>query len=171
MTILRERKVWKRASSAVPREFEKPWKLDDHECENVLAALHELGGDLEDAGVKRLEEMMRLEEGGDAIERLVIDQDGAEQRLFRLNVVRRLTERYGRLFGERIEARRRGGLLSHGRNVSRFPPAAIPGRGGRSGHARFAQAGLRLVDADAYNFSRIVRDLAHRTEKSTPVFG
>ncbi|HEX9620186.1 MAG TPA: hypothetical protein VF989_08635, partial [Polyangiaceae bacterium] len=39
MTILRERKVWRRAPSAVRREFEKTWKLSDGQCRNVLAAL------------------------------------------------------------------------------------------------------------------------------------
>ena len=39
--------------------------------------------------VDRLEEMLRLEEIGDAVERLVVDQDGAEQRLLRLDIVRR----------------------------------------------------------------------------------
>ena len=36
----------------------------------------------------RLEEMLRLEEIGNPIERLVVDEDGAEQRLLRLDVVR-----------------------------------------------------------------------------------
>ena len=47
-----------------------------------------LRGDLVDLLVDRLEEMRRLEEVGDAVERLVVDQDGAEQRLLRLDIVR-----------------------------------------------------------------------------------
>ena len=54
-----------------------------------LVGADELAGDLEDAPVHRLEEMLRLEEIGDAVEGLVVDQDGAEQRLFGLDVLRR----------------------------------------------------------------------------------
>src|SRR4029079_14989664 len=36
----------------------------------------------------RLEEMLRLQEVGDPVERLVVDDDGAEQRLLRLDVLR-----------------------------------------------------------------------------------
>ena len=43
---------------------------------------------LVDLLMDRLEEMLRLEEVGDAVERLVVDQDGAEQRLLGLDVVR-----------------------------------------------------------------------------------
>src|SRR5271167_2336109 len=41
----------------------------------------------------RLEEMIGLEEVGDAVERLVIDQDSPKQRLLGLDIVRRGTER------------------------------------------------------------------------------
>ena len=37
----------------------------------------------------RLEEMLRLEEVGNPVERLVVDEDGAEQRLLGLDVMRR----------------------------------------------------------------------------------
>jgi len=40
VTILRERKVWRRAPSPVKREFEKTWKLSDDECRNVLDAMN-----------------------------------------------------------------------------------------------------------------------------------
>ena len=40
----------------------------------------------------RLEEMLRLEEVGDPVERLVVDEDRAEQRLLGLDVVRRGAE-------------------------------------------------------------------------------
>ena len=46
-------------------------------------------GDLEDAAVDLLDEMLAPEEIGDAVERVVIDQDRAEQRLFGLEIVRR----------------------------------------------------------------------------------
>src|SRR5262249_6593418 len=45
-------------------------------------------GGVVDLLVDRLEEMPRLEKIGDAIERLVVDQDGAQERLLRLDVVR-----------------------------------------------------------------------------------
>ncbi len=51
----------------------------------------ELRGLLEDLPMQRIEEMRRLEEIGDAVERFVVDQDGAEQRLLDLDVVRDLT--------------------------------------------------------------------------------
>src|SRR5580658_3887261 len=40
-----------------------------------------------------LEEMLRLEEVGDAVKRLVIDEDSAKQRLLGLDIVRCDTER------------------------------------------------------------------------------
>jgi hypothetical protein len=43
---------------------------------------------LEDLAVQRLVEMARLEEVGDAIERVIVDQNGPEQCLFSLDVVR-----------------------------------------------------------------------------------
>ena len=39
MTILRERKVWRRAPSPVRRDFEKTWQLNETERANVLAAM------------------------------------------------------------------------------------------------------------------------------------
>ena len=54
------------------------------------AGADELAGDLEDRLVHRLEEMLRLEEIGNPVERFVVDQDGAEQRLFRFDVLRRV---------------------------------------------------------------------------------
>ena len=40
----------------------------------------------------RLEEVLRLEEIGDAVERFVVDEDSAQQRLLRLDVVRSSAE-------------------------------------------------------------------------------
>src|SRR5690606_14444124 len=54
-----------------------------------LAGADDLPGHLEDLPVQRLVEMAGLEEVGNAIEGLVVDEDGAEQRLFRFDVVRR----------------------------------------------------------------------------------
>ena len=53
-----------------------------------LAGADQARAELEDLGMDRLEEVLRLEEVGDAVERLVVDQDRAQQRLFRLDVVR-----------------------------------------------------------------------------------
>jgi hypothetical protein len=50
-----------------------------------------LDGHLEDLAVQRFVEMARLQEVGDAVEGVVVDEDGAQQRLFRLNVVRRIS--------------------------------------------------------------------------------
>ena len=58
----------------------------------TLPARIRLDGELVDLGVDRLEEMLRLEEVGNAIERLVVDEDRAQQRLLRLDVVRSSAE-------------------------------------------------------------------------------
>ena len=50
-------------------------------------------GKLENALMDVLEEMLRLEKIGDAIERLVINEDRAQQRLLGLDIVRRHAER------------------------------------------------------------------------------
>ena len=55
-----------------------------------LAEPDELRRLLVDLPVQRIEEMHRLEEIGDAVEGLVVDQDRAEQRLLDLDVVRDL---------------------------------------------------------------------------------
>ena len=60
----------------------------------VLPARMILPHDLVDLAVDRLVEMLGREEVGDAIERLVVDEDGAEQRLLGLDVVRREPERF-----------------------------------------------------------------------------
>ena len=54
-----------------------------------LAHADQAAGGLEDLLVQRLEEMLRLEEIRDAVEGVVVDQDRAEQRLLRLDIVRR----------------------------------------------------------------------------------
>ena len=53
-----------------------------------LAGADEAAREVIDLLMHRLEEMLRLEEVGDAIERLVVDQDGAQQRLLRLDIMR-----------------------------------------------------------------------------------
>ena len=58
-----------------------------------LAGADQAAGQLEDALVDGFEEMLRLEEIGNAVERLVIDEDGAQQRLLGLDIVRRRAER------------------------------------------------------------------------------
>ena len=55
----------------------------------ALAGAHQRGDVLVDLLMQRLEEMLGLEEVGDAIVRLVIDEDRAEQRLLDLDIVRR----------------------------------------------------------------------------------
>ena len=68
---------------------------------SLPARIRRAGG-LEDAPVQFLGEMLGLQEVGDAVEGVVVDQDGAEQRLFRLDIGGRLARaRIGRLNGER----------------------------------------------------------------------
>ena len=54
----------------------------------ILPARIRSRAELVDLLVDRLEEMLRLEEVGNPVERLVIDEDRAQQRLFRLDIVR-----------------------------------------------------------------------------------
>ena len=58
----------------------------------ALAAQDQLRRRLEDARVQRVIEMRRLEEGRDAVDRLVVDEDRAEQRLLGLEIMRRLAK-------------------------------------------------------------------------------
>ena len=53
-----------------------------------LAGADQAARDVVDLLMDRLEEMLRLEKIGDAIKRLVIDEDRAQQRLLRLDIVR-----------------------------------------------------------------------------------
>ena len=46
-------------------------------------------GDLEDAAMNLLDEMLAPEEVGNAVERVIVDEDRAEQRLLGLEIVRR----------------------------------------------------------------------------------
>ena len=55
-----------------------------------LAGADQAGGDLEHLLVDRLEEVFRLEEVGDPVEGVVVDQDRADQGLLDLDVVRRV---------------------------------------------------------------------------------
>jgi hypothetical protein len=56
-----------------------------------LAGPYQAAANVVDLLMNRLEEVLRLEEIGNAIERLVIDEDRAQERLFRFDVVRRGT--------------------------------------------------------------------------------
>lgn len=58
MTILRERKVWRRARAPAAREFEKTWKLTDDECRNVVAAMQVMHARL--GGWARLARAMKV---------------------------------------------------------------------------------------------------------------
>jgi hypothetical protein len=69
-----------------------------------LAGADKAAGKLENALMDRFEEVLRLKEIRDTVERLVVDQYSAEQCLFGLDVVRR-----------RAECRFRGSLLACGR--------------------------------------------------------
>ena len=55
----------------------------------VASALRRMrsAGDLEDAGVDRVEEVRRLHDGGDAVVDVVVDEERPEQRLLGLDVV------------------------------------------------------------------------------------
>ena len=71
---------------------------------------------LVDGLVQRLEEMLRLEEIRDAIERVVVDQDRTQEALFRFDVVRRTPVGRGRGIGrELVDVRINQG---HGRAYS-----------------------------------------------------
>ena len=59
----------------------------------ILPARIRLAARLEDARCSGSKKCAGLEEVRDPVERLVVDQDGAEQRLLRLDVVRRGTKR------------------------------------------------------------------------------
>mgnify|MGYP003694372033 CR=1 FL=1 len=53
-----------------------------------LAGADQAARDVVDLLMDRLEEMRRLEKIADAVERLVVDEDGTQKRLLRLDVVR-----------------------------------------------------------------------------------
>ena len=64
----------------------------DRDRRRGLARADDLARDLVDLAMDRLVEVLGREEVGDAIEGLVVDEDGAEQRLLGLDVVRRQPE-------------------------------------------------------------------------------
>ena len=66
-----------------------------------LPAWISLAGGLVDLLMQGIEEVLRLEERGDAVHRLVVDEDRAEQRLLGLEVVGGLTEGQGLVGGGR----------------------------------------------------------------------
>ena len=63
-----------------------------------LSGPDQVARELIDLLVDRLEEMRGLEEIRNPVKRLVVDQDRAQQRLFRLDVVRSGAEELGRFF-------------------------------------------------------------------------
>jgi hypothetical protein len=83
-------------------------RLERHRARD-LAGSDQAGGKFVDLLVDRLEEMRRLEKIGDAIERLVVDQDSAQQRLLRFDIVRCGAE-YRDVFGRGLT---RGLVDSH----------------------------------------------------------
>ena len=72
-----------------------------------LAGADQVAREFEDLLMDRLEEMLRLEKVRNAVEGLVVDQDSAQQRLFRLDIVRSGTIGRRRFFdllaGSRIQ--------------------------------------------------------------------
>jgi hypothetical protein len=76
----------------------------DRGCD--LAGADQVRGQFIDLLMQRLEKMLRLEKIRDAVERLVVDQDGADQRLLGLEVVRSgavlRRARLGQFAGSRI---------------------------------------------------------------------
>ena len=58
-----------------------------------LAHPDQAAGGLEDGLMDRLEEVLRLQKVGNPVERVVVDQDRAQQALFRLDIVRRAPDR------------------------------------------------------------------------------
>ena len=85
-----------------------------------------LDGRLVDLLVQRIVEVVRLEEARHAVVRLVVDEDGAEQRLLGLDVVGRGAEGQG--VGARRRCRRVGGLAAgdcvHAPALGQFPVAS-----------------------------------------------
>ncbi len=96
----------------------------------TLLARMSCAGDLEDRPVHRLEEMLRLEEVGDPIEGLVVDEDGAKQRLLRLDVLRSGAIGFGgRVVGDRANRECHfQPVLKSGLPPSELPaaPASVP---------------------------------------------
>ena len=91
-----------------------------------LAGPHERRCHLEDPAVDLLGEVLGLEEVRHAVEGVVVDQDGAEQRLLGFHVVRGLAEGFGRL-----RQGRHGGPspdrldIAHGRHPFGTRPATL----------------------------------------------
>ncbi len=67
-------------------------RLQGHRRRQLVGA-DQTAGKLKDLPMNRLEEMLWLKEVGDAVERLVIDQDRAQQRLLSLDIMRRRAKR------------------------------------------------------------------------------
>ena len=73
-------------------EVRRQERLQRHRRGELVGA-DQAAGKLINALMDRLEKMLRLKEVGNAIERLVIDQDSAQERLFGLDIMRRHAER------------------------------------------------------------------------------
>ena len=59
----------------------------------MLAGLHDLGSRLVNTGVERIEKMVGKQKMRNSVERFIINEDGAEKRLFSLYVMWRSAER------------------------------------------------------------------------------
>ena len=129
-----------------------------------LAGADQVRGELVDLLVQRLVEMRRLEKVGNPVERLVVDQDGAEQRLLGLDVVRRAAVLRRGGVGELARGRIDGchDLRSEKPVVSKFGNAVVvltktAGLNATSWHSR--SIGLRAAARDA----DVWRSTARRT--------
>ena len=85
-----------------------------------LAGTDQLRGDVEDAPVHLFGKMLGAQEIGDAVVGIVVDQDGAEQRLLRLDVVRRDAEAGIGLVHLSGERRRAPARVIHQGHAGRF---------------------------------------------------
>ena len=85
-----------------------------------LSALDQLGGRLIDAAVDALEEVLRREKRRNPVDRIVVDEDGAQQRLLGLDVVRERPVLRRAAF---LPLDRAHGL--HGRTLARRPRLGI----------------------------------------------
>src|SRR5208282_3177804 len=80
-----------------------------------LARADQRSGDLENAAMNLFDEMLAPEEIRDAIERVVVDEDRAQERLFGLEIVRRRTVRalLTLALRELLDCRHGEGRVSH----------------------------------------------------------
>jgi hypothetical protein len=81
---------------SVSAGFQRNWRGD-------LTHPDQAAGGLEQRLMDRLEEVLRLKKVRDPIERVVVDEDGAQQRLFGFNIVRRAPIGRSRRIGGEFE--------------------------------------------------------------------